>query len=98
MASSSSGRISKDTAISIGLALALLAPLLWVVRGLDRVDHKIDLLAVRFGVLEVKVAKIESHDAILANDVWTVERMAQWVELLKARNGSLSVPDVRKVK
>lgn len=92
MADTSAITLSEKTKIPIGAAVSIIGLIL---AGAIWTQSTLFSLRSDITALGVKMATIESAIIAASADRWTGTDMRQWVEVLKARNPALQIPDAR---
>ncbi len=85
-------RINKDTLIPISLAFALITSIagvaVWLNNRLASINYHIE-------ALKVEVQTVQEKLDTAAKNVWTSRDMQLWVELLRAKNPDIKIPDIK---
>ena len=79
--------LNRQTAISLGMLIVLLAPAFMVNNKLSSMDYRIQSLNTKIETMNVLFERA-------AEDRWRRGDMKGWSRLLKAENPDLKVPDV----
>lgn len=82
-------KLTPQTWIPIGVAVAAIMAF---AGGAVWINSNFQSLQFQNGELSRGMARLEQRIDTL-QDRWTARDMQQWIELLRAKNGTLSVPD-----
>lgn len=87
-----SNKLTKDTLIPVSLVFIIVSSIagaaVWLNNRLASINFHIE-------ALKVEVQAVQEKLDVAARNVWTSRDMQLWVELLKAKNPEIQIPDIK---
>lgn len=77
------GRIDRDTLMPLGVVVSLLAGAWWIGTRMSDVQHEVSLLRRDLAQMQAS-----------SSEALTKRELRAWVELLRARNPAIAVPEL----
>jgi len=84
-------KLNKDTLLPLGVVIVVITA---VAGGAVWLNSKLQSINYHMEKLNIEVTNIKKQLDLAEQDHWTYREMRLWVELLKAKNTGIDVPNI----